>query len=328
MKKAESWTDSGKTTNQGGMDAIRNRLEKNLKKLVPWADRHRIEAYRIYERDIPDYPFIVDRYKDNFVIYDRGNEAIDSREDKREHFPQLLSALKDLFKVSDAQIFVKRRERKKGESQYEKIDTTGATFVVRESQALFRVNLVDYLDTGLFLDHRLMRQRLFAEASGKNVLNLFSYTGSVSVFAALGGARTTSVDMSATYTRWAQDNFELNDLITADHQFITQNALEYLGDRSQQDRFDLIFLDPPTFSNSKRMDQTFEVERDQEYLVENATRLLKAGGVLYFSNNKRTFKLAPSIAARFDVRDISAQTIPKDFRDPKVHQVYLIKQKV
>lgn len=194
------------------MDAIRNRLEKNLKKLAPWADRLRIEAYRLYERDIPEYPFIADRYKDNVVIYDRGNEAIDSREDKREHLPQLLQSLRDLLKIDDSQIFIKRRERQKGESQYEKIDSSGSTFTVRESQALFKVNLVDYLDTGLFLDHRLMRQKIFDSASGKDFLNLFSYTGSVSVFAALGGARTTSVDMSATYSRWAQDNFELNKI--------------------------------------------------------------------------------------------------------------------
>ncbi len=307
------------------MSEIRNRLEKNFKKLGPWAERHRIEAYRIYERDIPDYPFIIDRYKDHFLIYDRGHSEIDSKEGKREHFPQLVSALKELFSAVDEKIIVKRRERQKGESQYEKIDGTGRTMVVRESQALFTVNLYDYLDTGLFLDHRLMRQKIFETAKDKDFLNLFAYTCSVSVFAALGGARTTSVDMSATYTRWGQDNFALNKISPAGHEFITQNALEFLGDRTYKKRFDLIFLDPPTFSNSKRMAQSFEVERDQEFLVENAMRLLKPNGTLYFSNNKRTFKLAPAIQSRYSVRDITAQTIPKDFRDPKIHYVFQIR---
>jgi 23S rRNA (cytosine1962-C5)-methyltransferase len=309
------------------MSEIRNRLEKNLKKLAPWAEKLHLEAYRIYERDIPDYPFIVDRYKNFVLIYDRGHEAIDSKEEKREHFPQLITALKELLSLSDEKIVVKRRVRQKGESQYDKIDTTEKTMVVREGQALFWVNLYDYLDTGLFLDHRLMRQRIFESAKGKDFLNLFSYTGSVSVFAALGGARTVSVDMSATYSRWAQENFRLNEIPLQSHEFVTQNALEFLGDRSSKRQFDTVFLDPPTFSNSKKMEDTFEVERDQEYLIDNAMRRLKAGGVLYFSNNKRTFKLLPALIERYSVKDITAKTIPKDFRDPKIHHVFEIRAK-
>jgi 23S rRNA (cytosine1962-C5)-methyltransferase len=156
-------------------------------------------------------------------------------------------------------------------------------------------------------------------------LNLFSYTGSVSVFAALGGGRTVSVDMSSTYTRWAQENFKLNQIPLAGHEFMAQNALEFLEDSFYMRKFDVIFLDPPTFSNSKKMDESFEVEREQEFLVNNCMRLLKPGGVFFFSNNKRTFKLLPALAEKFVVKDITAKTIPKDFRDPKIHHVFEIR---
>lgn len=307
------------------MNEIRNRLEKNVKKLAPWAERLKIEAYRIYERDIPEYPFIVDRYKDRFVVYDRSDEIIDAKAEKKEHLPELLTAIRELFSTTDDKIILKRRERQKGESQYEKIAETARFMTVREGEALFKVNLYDYLDTGLFLDHRLMRERVRSMSKDKDVLNLFCYTGSVSVFAALGGARTVSVDMSSTYTRWAQENFALNDIPLAQHEFVTINALEYLADRGIARRFDVIFLDPPTFSNSKKMESTFEVERDQVFLVENCMRLLKPNGVLFFSNNKRSFKLEPTLTDRFDVKDITAQTIPKDFRDNKIHRVYEIR---
>jgi 23S rRNA (cytosine1962-C5)-methyltransferase/23S rRNA (guanine2445-N2)-methyltransferase / 23S rRNA (guanine2069-N7)-methyltransferase len=305
---------------------IRNRIKKNVSGLEAWAKKFKIDAYRIYERDIPDYPFIVDRYNDKFVVYDRSIDAIDSREDKQLHFPRLIAALKELFGASDDQIIVKRRSRQKGEMQYEKIDESNRTETVREGDALFKVNLYDYLDTGLFLDHRLMREKIRKQSQGKEVLNLFCYTGSVSVFAALGGGRVTSVDMSATYSRWAQDNFRLNGLDPSRHVFVTQNALEYLGE-SHRERFDIVFLDPPTFSNSKKMESSFEVERDQTFLVESCMKLLKPGGVLYFSNNKRSFKLEPALQETFSVRDITTSTIPKDFRDSKIHRVYEIRAK-
>ena len=309
---------------------IKNRIAKNLKNLVPWASKLNIDAYRIYERDIPEYPYIVDRYLDSFVVYDRGNE-LDLSESKAHHFPALLQALAELFEILEAQVaervIVKQRNRQKGESQYDKISSTGKTMTVREGPARFLVNLYDYLDTGLFLDHRLMRQRVFKESSGRDVLNLFSYTGSVSVFAALGGARTTSVDMSATYTRWARENFLLNGIELSGHQFINENALEYLSlnVRLAKQKFDIIFLDPPTFSNSKKMQASFEVERDQESLIHDCLALLKPRGTLYFSNNKRNFRLLPDLIKNLNIKDITASTIPKDFRDQKIHRVFQIK---
>ena len=303
---------------------IRNRLEKNLKKLRPWADRQKIEAYRLYDRDIPEYPFIVDIYKDYFLIYDKSNAVLDR---DKNHLPHVIDALKAIFKCSDENIVIKRRERQEGLNQYEKLSEKNQTSTVRESQALFKINLYDYLDTGLFLDHRPIRQKIFKSAHGKKFLNLFCYTGSVSVFAALGGARTTSVDMSQTYLRWAQDNFQLNEIDLGAHSFINADVIDWLHDQRSQQEYDLIFLDPPTFSNSKKMKDNFEVERDQEFLVDTCMSILNPEGVLYFSNNKRNFKLSAKLQDKYKIKDITAESIPQDFHDKKIHNCFEIKNK-
>lgn len=306
------------------MEMFRNRLEKNLKKLRPWAERAQIEAYRLYDRDIPEYPFIVDRYADHFLVYDKSDPV---RDKNKNHLPHVLEALTQVFQCPPEAITVKKRERQEGVKQYEKLDSQKNRFVVRESQAQFYINLTDYLDTGLFLDHRPIRQKIFKSAQGKKFLNLFCYTGSVSVFAALAGARTTSVDMSQTYLRWAQDNFELNNVDLGDHSFINANVIEWLRDNRYLKKFDLIFLDPPTFSNSKKMDSTFDVERDQDFLVSACMQMLHPEGTLYFSNNKRSFKLSSEVSQSFKVRDITRDTIPQDFHDGKIHCCYEIKHK-
>ncbi|CAE80992.1 class I SAM-dependent methyltransferase [Bdellovibrio bacteriovorus] len=303
------------------MDMIKNRLEKNYKKLKNWAERAQIEAYRLYDRDIPEYPYIVDIYKDHFLIYDKS----DLRDLEKNHLPHVQEALKALFKCDDSKIVIKKRERQEGLKQYEKLDAKEETFVVRESQALLKVNLYDYLDTGLFLDHRPMRQKVFKSVKDKKFLNLFCYTGSVSVFAALGGAITTSVDMSQTYLRWAQENFQLNNLDPAKHNFINADVLEWLRNTKSPNTFDVIFLDPPTFSNSKKMDDTFEVERDQEFLVESCMNMLRPEGILYFSNNKRKFKISPAVLSKYKVKEITAESIPQDFHDKKIHNCFEIR---
>ncbi|MGE9745647.1 class I SAM-dependent methyltransferase [Bdellovibrio bacteriovorus] len=303
------------------MDMIKNRLEKNYKKLKSWAERAQIEAYRLYDRDIPEYPYIVDIYKDHFLIYDKS----DLRDLEKNHLPHVQEALKALFKCDDSKIVIKKRERQEGLKQYEKLDAKEETFVVRESQALLKVNLYDYLDTGLFLDHRPMRQKVFKSVKDKKFLNLFCYTGSVSVFAALGGAITTSVDMSQTYLRWAQENFQLNNLDPAKHNFINADVLEWLRNTKSPNTFDVIFLDPPTFSNSKKMDDTFEVERDQEFLVESCMNMLRPEGILYFSNNKRKFKISPAVLSKYKVKEITAESIPQDFHDKKIHNCFEIR---
>lgn len=300
---------------------FRNRLEKNAKKLKPWSRRHRIEAYRLYDRDIPEFPCIIDVYGKYFVVYDRSDARI---ERDRERLPVALAALQEAFAVDRRSIFLKARERQKGETQYEKMESSGHEFDVREGEALFRVNLSDYLDTGLFLDHRLMRERVRGGSAGKRVLNLFSYTGSVSVAAALGGAaRVTSVDLSATYTEWARENFRLNGLPLVRHDFVQANALEFLRE-PRAPLYDLVFLDPPTFSNSKRMSGDFEVERDQDSLVGLCMPWLAPGGQLWFSCNKRTFRLSAAILAGYSVRDVTGDTIPFDFRDRKIHCAFEI----
>lgn len=303
---------------------FKNRLEKNFKKLRPWAERHHIEAYRLYDRDIPEYPFIVDRYGDHFLVYDKSDSIIDR---DKNHFPEVVEALEALFHPDPKKVIFKERKRQEGTQQYERLSQMKSTFSVQETQAKLLVNLQDYLDTGLFLDHRPMRQKIFKQSSGKRFLNLFCYTASVSVFAALGGAHTTSVDMSKNYLEWAEDNFKLNNLNPEEHRFVAMNALEYLNLPFSEDPFDLIFLDPPTFSNSKKMEAHFEVEKDQTFLVESCMKRLTESGVLYFSNNKRKFKLDPILSGQYSVRDITKDTIPVDFHDQKIHSCYEIRNK-
>lgn len=275
----------------------------------------------MYDRDIPDYPYFIDIYGHSVVVYDRSNEKIDNTEEKKGHWDLTIEALGQLGFKS---IFLKRRSV--GKHHYEKLDQQNNTFVIKEGPAKFHVNLTDYLDTGLFLDHRIMREKIRQESKGLKVLNLFSYTGSVSVFAALGAAtEVTSVDMSKTYTEWAIENFKLNKIPIQSHRFLVEDVLAYLESPQDEDYFDLIFLDPPTFSNSKKMEESFEVEREQRFLIEHCLRRLKNGGTFYFSTNKRDFKLDEKMQSRYNIQDISKKTIPFDFRDQKIHKVFLIK---
>lgn len=302
---------------------IKNRLDKNFRKLKAWTSRNRLEAYRLYDRDIPEYPYIVDIYKDQFVVYDKTDSVVDAG---KNFLPHVTEAIKVLFKTTDDKIVIKRRARQEGLQQYEKLDRREESFAVRENQAQLLVNLYDYLDTGLFLDHRPMRQVIFKICKDKDFLNLFCYTGAVSVFAALGGARsTTSVDMSQTYLSWAQDNFKLNQIPESGHEFVNMNALEFLHKMQGQPRFDVIFLDPPTFSNSKKMEEAFEVEKDQDFLVEKAMSMLRPEGILYFSNNKRKFKLSENVLQKYQIKDLTKESIPQDFHDLKIHHCFEIK---
>lgn len=303
---------------------IQNRIEKNFKHRAKWARKEGIEAFRIYEKDIPEFPFIVDVYKDHAVIFEKRDSEIDAL--KFDHFNYIISAVKNIMNLPEERVIIKSRMKQKGKTQYERLEERNEFFPVKEYQAEFLVNLHDYLDTGLFLDHRPMRQVIFKEAKGKKCLNLFSYTGAVSVMAALGGAsHVTSVDLSGTYQEWARKNFEHNKISLKEHNFIVQSALEYL--EKSVNKFDLIFLDPPTFSNSKKMDEDFEVEKDQEFLIKHCLRLLNPDGVLYFSNNKRKFKLDPVILNIANVIDITDKSIPLDFRDRKIHHCFKITAK-
>ena len=303
---------------------LKNRIEKNWKKLKSWAQQQNIEAYRLYDRDIPEFQVIVDRYQDYFVIYDKTDPFKDQGKDIASITDK---ALTDLFRIPANQLIWKSRERQSGLQQYQRLAERNETLVIKEGPAQFHVNLWDYLDTGLFLDHRPMRHKVYKHSQDMRFLNLFCYTGSVSVCAALGGAITTNVDMSATYLDWATANFKQNKITLDDHEFIRKDVLYWLQEFPIGEKFDRIFLDPPTFSNSKRMEKSFEVERDQEFLITNTMKHLKPEGILFFSNNKRKFRLHEKIISTYHVTDISEETIPRDFHDQKIHQCFEIRWK-
>lgn len=321
---------------------IRNRLEKNLKKLRPWADRLGIEAFRVYDRDIPEYPFIVDIYGKYVVVADRREKIDFDRENstlQKRHIDELREAIESLLQPQDI-IFKRRAPQRVGDKgqQYQKLNRSGHCLVIREEPARFIVNLYDYLDTGLFLDHRLLRQRVLKVVTAAaneapkppRFLNLFSYTGSVSVFAALGGANVTSVDLSKPYTEWAMANFKENGVDKGDHVFVVADVLEWIAEESAAkhiQQYDFIFVDPPTFSNSKKMTGTFDVQRDHVKLLRSVAKLLKPQGLLFFSNNKRGFKLDEAIRTEFLVKDISRETLPNDFHDPKIRSAFEIRLK-
>ena len=236
--------------------------------------------------------------------------------------------LPEVFGLPENRIQLRVRRPQKGSAQYEKQDDRREFHIVDEAGLKFEVNFTDYLDTGLFLDHRLTRQRLAGLAAGRRFLNLFCYTATASVHAAAGGAACTlSLDMSRTYLEWARRNFDLNGFDAARHELQQVDCLGWLAEDDGA-RFDLVFLDPPTFSNSKRMTDEFDVGRDQVRLIDLTMRRLAPGGLLVFSTNSRRFRLDESLREHFDVTDISAATIPKDYaRDPKINRCYEIRDR-
>lgn len=307
---------------------IKNRLEKNFKKLKPWADKNKIEAYRLYDKDIPEYPFLIDIYKDHCVVYDK-TEMIDEGKNKD---ADVVTAASEILGFPSDKIILKKREKQKGTNQYNKLEASNRRFQVLENGVPVLVNLWDYLDTGLFIDHRPMRYYMLKNSKDKKLLNLFSYTCVVSLMAAKGGAKTVSVDMSKNYLNWGKDNFELNNIDLNEHRFIEQNAMEFLESACEwpdyKHSFDMVFLDPPTFSNSKDMAADFEVEKDQRFIIEQAMNFLKPGGVLFFSTNKRKFKLDPALETEFQIKNTTEKTIPQDCFDQKIHHSFEIREKV
>ena len=241
--------------------------------------------------------------------------------------------MQNAFGIDQAQLFCKTRQRQRGDRQYQKQDNQGELFQVREGTASLLINLSDYLDSGLFLDHRITRERVKRMAQDKSVLNLFCYTGSVGVQAALGGARrVVNVDMSATYLKWAEENHAINNFPEGDeYRFIRANAVELLERPERFDidnDFDIVFLDPPSFSNSAKMADTLDIQRDHESLIGNAMNLVNRKGVLIFSTNRRKFKLADKLLSEYEVIDISRDTIPEDFkRRPGIHQCWEIRHR-
>lgn len=308
-----------------GAEMLFNRLKKNQQHLAKWRERSGIDAYRLYDADLPEYAFAIDVYGDYAVLQEyKAPASVPEHKIERRRL-DVMQVVPKVLGLNPAHVVLKERKRQRGESQYQKINTQRQYIEVREGRVRVKVNLQDYLDTGLFLDHRPMRLKFAELKPGTRFLNCFCYTAVASLHAARAGAYTTNIDMSKTYLGWAQDNFALNGLLNLKHHhFIQEDCLLWLKNATQ--RFDVIFLDPPSFSNSKRMQGTLDVQRDQRFLVEAAMRLCTQEGVLYFSTNLRSFSLAPEISEAFEVKDISKWSIDKDFeRDEKIHRCFEIR---
>lgn len=309
---------------------FRNRLAKNERNLRRWARREGVEALRLYDKDIPEIPLALDRYGDELLmaLYERPYEK---DEELEEAWLRLMAeSAAEALGLEAGAVHHKRRRRQRGDQQYQKLETRGQEKLIHEAGLAFLVNLDDYLDTGLFLDHRITRQMVRSEALGKRVLNLFSYTGSFSVYAAAGGAsEVTSVDLSKTYLDWAGRNLEANGFSHRDHPLVHADVLAFLAEaKARKSQWDLIVADPPTFSNSKRTEEDFDVNEAWPSLLEACIAVLSPRGSLYFSSNSRKLRWDAERAAGLQGmkgrswQDISEKTIPPDFRDHRIHRCW------
>jgi 23S rRNA (cytosine1962-C5)-methyltransferase len=301
---------------------IEGRLRKLYKHKSKWARKNNFEAYRLYERDIPDFPYIIDVYQDHYVIYVRENEKIDK---EKGHLPLLTEALKTITEAKDDKIHIQQRFVQDSSNKYQKNEAKGIELLIHEGDLKFKTVLNKYIDTGIFLDHRPLRHHIYKSFKGKSILNLFCYTGSLSVAAAKADNIVTSVDMSKTYLNWAKENFELNGIPTVTHNFINQDVFNFLKNDLKNKAFDVIVLDPPTFSQSKKMNGTLDIQRDHPFLIKMCMDHLAPQGILYFSNNLRSFKLDDEVQSKWKIKDKTHWSIPEDFRDEKIHKLYEIK---
>jgi 23S rRNA (guanine2445-N2)-methyltransferase / 23S rRNA (guanine2069-N7)-methyltransferase len=318
-----------------GAQMFANRVRKNLERLEPWAAKERIECYRLYDADMPEYAFAIDIYgrePRHVYVQEYAPPKTVDQESARERRREVLTVLPDALSVPLERVHSRVRRAQKGTEQYQRQSDRqphrSERVKVAEGGLEFWVNFRDYLDTGLFLDHRITRRMLREWASGGDFLNLFCYTGSATVYAAAGGARSSvSVDLSNTYLDWAHDNLVLNGLGGPEHALQRADCLEWVASQeSDGARFDLIFLDPPTFSNSKRMEGVLDVQRDHVGMIRRSMKLLRPTGRLVFSTNYTRFKLDTDALADLNVEDVSARTIPKDFeRNPHIHRCFVIR---
>ena len=308
-----------------GARMFANRIRKNRKRLSSWVKRQHVSCYRLYDADMPEYAVAVDVYGERTHVAEyQAPKGVDPQAAQR-RLDEVKAALPQALEVAADTIVYKQRRRQRGTDQYEKHGSRGELLSVSEPPARLLVNLQDYLDTGIFLDHRPLRRRLYAEATGKDFLNLFCYTGSATVLAALGGARsTTSVDLSNTYLAWLRKNLAHNSLDESSNTVIRANCLQWL--QQAGGRYDLILLDPPSFSNSSAMQESFDIQRDHADLVRAAMAVLRSDGQLYFSNNRRGFRLDPVLVDEYRCEDITMQTLDPDFqRNPKIHCCWSIR---
>jgi len=321
---------------------FQHRLAKNARHLRKWARRADIQAYRVYDRDVPEFPLVIDRFDAastdetwlQLQEVDTGWQQTEA--EHREWLDHVVDSAAAVFEIPSHRVATKQRARQRvrGEktAQHQATGADEDDLVVREGGHRFLVNLHGYLDTGLFLDHRVTRGLVGERAAGKRFLNLFSYTASFTVYAARGGARTSeSVDLSNTYGDWAERNLALNGVDLANHRLIRADVFTWLRDAvaafeaGDRDGVDLIVLDPPTFSNSKAMQGVLDVQRDHPWLIRQCLALLAPDGDLYFSTNLRSFELDPLVQERARFTEISAKTVPQDFRDRRIHRCWHIR---
>lgn len=313
-----------------GAQMFANRLKKNARKLSGWLKQSGVSCYRLYDADMPEYAVAVDIYGDAIHVQEYAPPAKIDEEQANLHLSEVRKALLALYPESRGKLFFKERRRQKGDNQYQPRHSRqhhSGTFVVEEGTCRFEVNLTDYLDSGLFLDHRPVRRLIGELAAGKRFLNLFCYTAAATVHAAQGGAASSlSVDMSNSYLEWASRNFVLNKMDEKRHQLLRADCLDWLA--QEQGEFDLIFLDPPTFSNSKKMEGVLDIQRDHPELIHHAMAILAPGGTLVFSNNFRRFTLDDQLLENYSVEDITARTFDPDFqRDRRIHHCWLIRHR-
>jgi 23S rRNA (guanine2445-N2)-methyltransferase / 23S rRNA (guanine2069-N7)-methyltransferase len=334
-REARPEIDAAELRARPGAQMFANRLRKNLKSMLDWARRESVDCFRLYDADMPEYAFAIDVYSDGqgerwVVVQEYAAPRTVSVEAARQRRAEALAVIPAELNIVPERMYVRERRPQKGGAQYEKVGSEREFHVVSEKPYRFLVNFTDYLDTGLFLDHRLTRRLIGELARGKRFLNLFAYTGTATVYAAGGGASaSTTVDMSRTYLDWAKRNLALNDLAGPQHGFVQADCLAWLQEQQGKERrWDLIFIDPPTHSRSKRMSGDFDVQRDHVKLLEEAAGLLAPGGTIVFSNNYTRFKLDAESLSSFEIEDITARTLPKDFeRNPRIHSCFMLRRR-
>lgn len=305
---------------------FRNRLAKDHRHWSRWARRTGLECYRVYDRDVPQFPLAIDRYGDHAHLqeFDTGWQMPEA--DHAAWVDGVRNVVAEILAIESIAVHYKRRERQRGPTQYGRMAAHRGELIVREGGLRFAVDLDAYVDTGLFLDHRKTRAYIRERASGRRMLNLFAYTGSFTVYAASGGATTTTtVDLSNTYLSWAGRNLAINDLSRPEHALVHADVLDWLTEAARVRRlFDLIVLDPPSFSNSARMRETLDVQRDHARLIDGAMALLATGGELIFSTNRRGFKLDSAVSTTWRCESIAHWTVPEDFRRHPPHASWRI----
>ena len=292
-----------------------------------WPAKRGITCFRLYERDIPEIPLVVDRYEDHLHIveFDRPHER-----DLAQHadwLEQLVKTASQTLDIPTDQIFLKQKHRQSGSEQHQKVDATSYELQVQEGGLNFIVNLSDYIDTGLFLDHRQTREMVRKSASGKRVLNLFGYTGAFTVYAIDGGASSTvTVDLSRNYLSWAHRNLLVNNFPADNHQFVRADAIEFVTEMASPEEFDIAIVDPPTFSNSKRLENDWDIQRQHVELLNATLAAIKPDGMIYFSTNFRRFKLDEESIHSNSIVEISKQTVPEDYRNRRIHRCWKIRK--